>query len=152
MKTHRFAIAFVLSSTLALAACQGSEQNSRTDEAPPASEHVAVPASSPVAPQAPVSAPVEIRFSATPVGDGHCEGAEPVIATVAWQVLDVAVNEVKVEVAAPGLDTRSLLSIGGRQGEVNTDRWVVGGTKFFLTDAASGRELASTEVPVQQCQ
>lgn len=48
---------------------------------------------------------------------------------------------------APG----TLWIAGGDSGSATTGVWVVPGTTFFVTDAASGNVLASKKVPAAQC-
>ena len=93
----------------------------------------------------PLSRPV------TPDAIKQCPGAEPVSTEVSWLVADMAVTEVKVEVANAGQSSRKLLSLAGRQGKARTEAWVVVGTKFYLTDSKTGQELASFEMPSQPC-
>lgn len=92
-----------------------------------------------------------VDFEVVPGSIKQCHGAESVIAEVSWSIGDSNVNEVKVEAKSPQEQSRSLLSVGGRQGEVETEAWVVVGTEFFLSDSSTERELARFVVQGLPC-
>ncbi|MCA0297424.1 MAG: hypothetical protein LCH68_00240 [Proteobacteria bacterium] len=143
-KQYRFACTLLMAT--ALSACQQNQPSQTQEQTAPVA---ATPQSEPsVAPQV---SPANVTFTVTPDAIKQCPGAEPVSTEVSWLVADMAVTEVKVEVANAGQSSRKLLSLAGRQGKATTEAWVVVGTKFYLTDSKTGQELASFEMPSQPC-
>lgn len=113
------------------------------------------PAQTPVAPvsepaQAPVAQRADIDFAVVPASVSECSEA-PSQVKVSWQVRDTSVQEVRVEVADPGRDAWKVLSVGGRQGEVETGPWVEEGTRFQLVNAGTGEQLASHAMTGDSC-
>ena len=143
-KQYRFACTLLVAT--ALSACQQNQPPQAQEE--PA--RVAA-ATAPEPPAVPQVSPANVTFTVAPDAIKQCPGAEPVATEVSWLVADMAVTEVKVEVANAGQSSRKLLSLAGRQGKAMTEAWVVAGTKFFLTDSKTGQELASFEMPGQPC-
>lgn len=148
MLSKHYRIFGALLATSALIACQQQSAESQADGAPiaavPATESAKASTSSQVAPE-------NISFTVSPDAIKQCPGAEPVAAEVTWLVRDMAVTEVKVEVANAGQNSRKLLSLAGRQGKATTEAWVVVGSRFFLTDNKTGQELASFEMLGSPC-
>ncbi len=145
----KYRITCTLLMIAALSACQQSQPaQTQAETAPTAAEPAA--AGSAAAAQQQVS-PANVTFTVAPDFIKQCPGAAPVATEVNWLVADMAVTEVKVEVANAGQSSRKLLSLAGRQGKATTEAWVVVGTKFYLTDSKTGQELASFEMPGQPC-
>lgn len=92
-----------------------------------------------------------VDFSVTPDTLRECADVAPVTAEVKWEIRDPAISEVKIEVGDTNGSPRKLLSQAGRQGSVSTEAWVVVGTKFFLIEFSSGKELASVAVKGIEC-
>ena len=102
-----------------------------------------------MAPPAPTRSDVD--FTISPAMLPECPGAAPVQAKLAWVVKDTTIQEVRVEVSDNGQDNWKLLSLSGRQGEVETGPWVRPGSRFRLVDAATGGHLGAVQVAVEPC-
>lgn len=129
---------------LVMAACQQNGQNAGQVSDPVDQSQRVIDSSAHLA---------HVTFVIVPEGIQQCAdaGAGPVSAEISWRVMDQAVNEVRVEVADPGQESRKLLSLAGRQGSVKTDDWVVIGTRFYLSDSDTGQELARYSMPELPC-
>lgn len=90
-------------------------------------------------------------FTVRPDTISDCPGASPTIAVVDWKARDLAVQSVRIEVAASSAAERKLVSEAGRQGSVSTEAWVTPGHAFFLVDAETGKDLASVEIGAKPC-
>lgn len=93
-----------------------------------------------------------VDFTVEPGVVYACDGRDRVVATVNWQVKDPAVTTVKVEVDTADDPMRKTFTAGGAVGEAVTEKWVGAGTRFYLVDAAGGKELASYEVTSLPCE
>lgn len=93
----------------------------------------------------------DVDFDVSPPTAPACGDNSPVQATVSWEVRNTAVGEVRVEVADPGQENWKLLSVAGRQGEVETGPWVADGTRFRLIHSATGEQLAIRQVQGDSC-
>lgn len=148
MKDIRYMCAVCVSAVILLAAC------GQQDGGPPASgpatqaQPVDAPISKPS--QEPVAQRTDVEFAVVPASIPTCLEA-PSTVKVTWQVKDTSVQEVRVEVADPGQDTWKVLSIGGRQGEVETGPWVQKATRFQLLIAATGEHLAGHVMTEEPC-
>lgn len=74
-----------------------------------------------------------------------------VTSRVSWRVYDHAVAHVQLVVADPGADTSNLFAKGGVEGNAMTEKWVRSGTRFVLSNADTGAELASYTVEGPGC-
>ncbi|MGE8225389.1 MAG: hypothetical protein ACN6RK_06345 [Stenotrophomonas sp.] len=144
VSTYRFCTFFL--AVVGLSGCQNEAS------APTAGQHTPAGRDAASVTPAEVAAPnPKVDFFVTPDTIRECAGAAPITAEVKWEVRDPAVAEVKIEVGNTDGAPRKLLSQAGRQGGVSTDAWVVVGTKFFLSEFASGKELASVVIKGAPC-
>ena len=74
-----------------------------------------------------------------------------VSASVRWRIERGDSAGVAIYVVGRG-DDRKLWLKGGASGESTTGRWVFPGTRFQLVDAASGRQLAESQVSGGACE
>lgn len=98
-----------------------------------------------------VEANPDVDFAVSPAFVSGCAGTPPLQSTVSWQVRNTAVEQVRVEVADPGQENWKVLSIAGRQGEVETGPWVAVGTRFRLILSATDEQLAGHEMTAGPC-
>lgn len=102
-------------------------------------------------PPAPAKSNSDVDFAVSPATVPQCAGALPLQSRVSWQVRNTAVEQVRVEVADPGQDNWKVLSIAGRQGEVETGPWVAVGTRFRLILSATDEQLAGHDMTAGPC-
>lgn len=146
MLALRYRFGAILLVAITLSACKKDLTASSTEDS---SAGGPVTASMPAAEVATPNPNVD--FSVTPDVVRGCSDAAPIVAEVKWEVRDPSVAEVVVEVGSTAGAPRKLLSQAGRQGSVSTDAWVVAGTKFFLSELATGKELGSVAIKAATC-
>lgn len=132
-----------------LTAC-GPEGGRSEAVAPAARQATAEPAPPTPAPVKQAANP-DVDFAVSPATVPGCAVASPLQAKVSWQVRDTSVDQVRVEVADPGQDNWKVLSVAGRQGEVETGLWVAEGTRFRLIRSATDEQLASHDMATGPC-
>lgn len=93
----------------------------------------------------------DVDFAVSPATMPGCGETSPLQAEISWQVRNTAVAEVRVEVADPGQENWKVLSVAGRQGEVETGPWVLNGTRFRLIYSSTGEQLASHQMTEGAC-
>ncbi|KGM52944.1 hypothetical protein N792_01565 [Lysobacter concretionis Ko07 = DSM 16239] len=85
----------------------------------------------------------DVDFAVSPDTVPGCDETSALQARISWQVRNTAVEQVRVEVADPGQENWKVLSVAGRQGEVETGPWVLDGTRFRLVNATTDEQLAA---------
>jgi hypothetical protein len=146
MKRH----VVLMSALLGVVACSQSSDGgpavtARPDgDAPPASAAAAVKTEAEV-----VNGPNTLALK-----PGHvfaCDGRERTVSTITWRSTDPAVAKVAIMVQSPEDTERKLFTIGGSEGSAETGNWVVGGSRVFMVDEPTGKELASHTVTALPC-
>lgn len=148
MKDIRNMCAACLSAVILLTACGQQDGGRPATESSTQAQPAVAPVSTP--PQEPAAQRTDVDFAVVPASIPICSEA-PSRVKVTWQVRDTSVQEVRVEVADPGQDTWKVLSIAGRQGEVETGPWVQKATRFQLLIAGTGEHLAGHVMTEEPC-
>ena len=133
---------------LVLGACSEQNAPAETSAAPGAAE---APAAAVAIPEVGTGSTELADFTVTPGHVFACEGRDHVTSTLKWLVKDPTVVTVKVLVGDRGTTERKTFAASASSGEAVTGNWVGDGTHFYLVDGATGKELASYEVPSHPC-
>lgn len=96
--------------------------------------------------------PGPVSFTVEPAVVRTCEAKDRAVsASVRWRIERGDSAGVAIYVVGRD-DDRKLWLKGGASGESTTGRWVFPGTRFQLVDAASGRQLAESQVSGGACE
>lgn len=135
-----------------LAACGGQDNGTA-----PAPSTAAVPEKAPAAAAATVNTEAKVTNgpNTLTLKPGHvfaCDGRDRAVTSVSWSSTDPAVKGVTIQVQGGGDAERKVFTTGGIEGAAETGNWVVAGTRFFMVDSASGKDLVTHEVTALPCQ
>jgi hypothetical protein len=91
------------------------------------------------------------RLSLDPGVVSACDGGA-LVATVNWSSADPSVSGVDIRVGKGDLAETRVFTSGGSQGTAKTGPWVSLGSRFVMTDHASGRALLEYVVAEMPCE